>query len=51
MGVPTILLYSQVFPNYTPEARPITKNSALAKIKAKRAAAKAQALLENTANT
>ncbi|KAF8956821.1 hypothetical protein BDZ97DRAFT_1763403 [Flammula alnicola] len=30
----------QVFPNYTANSRPVSKNSALAKIKAKRAAAK-----------
>lgn len=34
---------SQVFPNYIASARPVTANSALAKIKAKREAAKQEA--------
>ncbi|KJA13336.1 hypothetical protein HYPSUDRAFT_151695 [Hypholoma sublateritium FD-334 SS-4] len=34
----------QVFPNYTPNSKPVSKNSALAKIKAKRAAEKQSAL-------
>ncbi|KJA26432.1 hypothetical protein HYPSUDRAFT_133249 [Hypholoma sublateritium FD-334 SS-4] len=40
----------QVFPNYTVNSRPISKDSVLAKIKAKRAAAKRSAL-QNNANT
>lgn len=36
--------FSQVFPNYTANSRPVSKNSALAKIKAKRAAIKEAAL-------
>lgn len=38
---------SQVFPNYLVNSRPISHNSALAKIKAKRAAAKQAAALHN----
>lgn len=40
---------SQVFPNYTANSRPVSKGSALAKIKAKRAALKEAALRD--ANT
>ncbi len=39
-----LFIFSQVFPNYIPSARPVSHNSALAKIKAKRAAAKQAAL-------
>ncbi|KJA26299.1 hypothetical protein HYPSUDRAFT_132935 [Hypholoma sublateritium FD-334 SS-4] len=41
----------QVFPNYVPNSRPVSKNSALAKIKAKRAAAKQAALGNIDTNT
>lgn len=33
-------IYSQVFPNYTANSRPVSKNSVLATIKAQRAAKK-----------
>ncbi|KJA19284.1 hypothetical protein HYPSUDRAFT_143937 [Hypholoma sublateritium FD-334 SS-4] len=40
----------QVFPNYTANAKPVSKNSALAKIKAKRAALKQAALRDVNAS-
>ena len=45
-----IFLLSQVFPNYTANAKPVSKNSALAKIKAKRAALKQAALRDVNAS-
>lgn len=47
----TEILFSQVFPNYTANSRPVSKNSALAKIKAKRAALKQAALHDANAST
>ncbi|KJA23573.1 hypothetical protein HYPSUDRAFT_137585 [Hypholoma sublateritium FD-334 SS-4] len=41
----------QVFPNYIPNSRPVSKNSALARIKAKRAVAKQAALGNIDINT
>ncbi|KJA14950.1 hypothetical protein HYPSUDRAFT_142490 [Hypholoma sublateritium FD-334 SS-4] len=41
----------QVFPNYVPNSRPVSRNSALARIKAKRAAAKQAALGNVDVNT
>ncbi|KJA25460.1 hypothetical protein HYPSUDRAFT_134698 [Hypholoma sublateritium FD-334 SS-4] len=40
-----------VFPNYTPQSRPVSKNSVLAKIKAKREAAKRAALAAEGSTT
>lgn len=44
----TSMFKSQIFPNYTANSRPASKNSALAKIKAKRAAVKQLAALTNS---
>ena len=40
-----LLFFSQIFPNYSEPSRPLSKESALAKIKAKRAAIKQRAAL------
>ncbi|KJA13589.1 hypothetical protein HYPSUDRAFT_151445 [Hypholoma sublateritium FD-334 SS-4] len=50
--VNTLLVWwnRQVFPNYTPNSRPVSKNSVLATIKAKRAAAKQVALRDANTN-